>query len=132
MQKRRIALGLAIATIISTPVFGATGNIITYNDGNGSGGGSAIVTEDNITTPRTSEYVYDGDTKAGYWLHGKREFKLYSEMKGYKPYSGRASVTNGRDEHDDGGWKASEVWSKASVEWTIGLGTNKANYDYKK
>ncbi|GIN12613.1 hypothetical protein J26TS2_24800 [Shouchella clausii] len=70
-----------------------------------------------------------GNKDGGYWIRGKRDGQLVSEYKHYKK-EGRASVTNGKGYHKDGGWKKPEKWSKASLKWTF-TGTNKAYYDYR-
>lgn len=134
-------LSLCIATLLAcstcVPAFAAESNVHTYRNENG-GGGYAIVTQDDRISSEgislragvDSEYVYDGSTKAGYWIHGNRDGRLVSEMKAYSPYDGRASVTNGKGIYDDGGWQPADTWSKAAVAWTS-AGTNKANYDYR-
>lgn len=137
-MKKIVSLGLAMLIGCSTCItaFAANDNVVTYKTENG-GGGYVIVTEDDIIPPEgvalrapSSEYVYDGNTKAGYWVHGNRSGTLVSEMKSYDPYEGRASVTNGAGDYEDGGWQPADTWSKASLTWSF-WGTNKANYDYR-
>src|SRR6478735_1754253 len=74
-----------------------------------------------------STLATSGNMDGGYWIRGKRNGDVISEYKHYKK-EGRASVTNGRGYHDDGGWKAKEKWSRASKDWTF-RGINKAYYD---
>lgn len=71
-----------------------------------------------------------GNKDGGYWIRGKRDGQVVSEYKHYTN-QGRASVTNGAGHHEDGGWKAKDIWSKADRDWTF-FGVNKSYYDYRK
>lgn len=123
-----IVISIVCLTIV--PSFAAVSNStkhITENDG---GGFEVVLENDGNTRATKSKTIYDGNTRAGYWIYGNRSGTLVSEMKGYEPYEGRASVTNGVGDYEDGGWQPPNHWSKASLTWTFS-GTNKANYDYR-
>lgn len=134
MKKLLIGI-LAITCILGSTLtsFADINKVVVYN-----GGGYVVVEEnDSINenefsrTGVSSGYVYDSsDKKAGYWIRGKKDDLVISKMKAYSPYEGRASVVNGEGDDDDGGWKPTGIYSKASAIWTKS-GINKAFYDYR-
>ena len=84
-------------------------------------GGSEVI------SAKTQAGLTSGKKDGGYWIRGKDGSMLVSKYKHYKT-QGRASVTNGEGDYDDGGWKPVDVYSEASADWTSS-GTNKAYYD---
>ncbi|MFB1097230.1 hypothetical protein [Terribacillus sp. JSM ZJ617] len=126
--------GVLLAGVI---VGGISGGVSASSNGITENGNSEVIKADQGVT---EGYVKDTQTgftinaesgaiSGGYWIRGKRDGRVVSEFKHYTK-EGRASVTNGAGYHDDGGWKAQDVWSKADLDWSF-WGTNKAYYDYK-
>ncbi|MFP7253678.1 hypothetical protein CHH91_03350 [Virgibacillus sp. 7505] len=126
--------GVLLAGVI---VGGISGGVSASSNGITENGNSEVIKADQGVT---ESYVKDTQTgftinaesgaiSGGYWIRGKRDGRVVSEFKHYTK-EGRASVTNGAGYHDDGGWKAQDVWSKADLDWSF-WGTNKAYYDYK-
>lgn len=64
----------------------------------------------------------------GWWRRGKDGNRNVSEYQHYS-HNGKASCENGNGTFHDGGWQRPNVWSKASVGWTI-FGGNKAYYNH--
>lgn len=64
----------------------------------------------------------------GWWRRGKNGDRNVSEYQHYTK-NGHASCENGNGTFSDGGWKSPNVWSKASVGWTV-FGGNKAYYNH--
>ncbi|MCT4583807.1 MAG: hypothetical protein N4A54_02685 [Peptostreptococcaceae bacterium] len=134
-----LAIAMGMMTATSLVAFANFDNVVQFGN-DGSGNGYAIVENqelntDNLNTFRSatkSKYIKDSrGNKILYWIYGEKSGKVTSKAKAYKGYYGRASVTNGEGEYDDGDWKKAGKWSEASAPWTK-AGTNKANYDYKE
>ena len=64
----------------------------------------------------------------GWWRRGRLGNRNISEYQHYTK-SGHASCENGNGTFSDGGWKAPNVWSRASVGWTV-FGGNKVYYNH--
>ncbi|SNZ02463.1 hypothetical protein SAMN05421503_0115 [Terribacillus aidingensis] len=129
--------GLAGALLAGVIVGGLSGGVSASSSGLTENGGSEIiessqgVTESYVKDTQSgfSTNATSGEISGGYWIRGKRDGRVVSEYKHYQK-EGRASVTNGAGYHDDGGWKAKNVWSKADLDWSF-WGTNKSYYDYR-
>ncbi|MGE9833152.1 hypothetical protein [Streptococcus orisratti] len=118
----------ALAVLLAVPSI----TTVFVNTENEAGGGSVIVTDNDVIDPTlraTPQYIYNKGKKIGYWISGKRDGKVVSEYKAYTG-EGFASVTNGKGNYNDGGWQPAESWSRASLTWTR-EGTNRANYNYR-
>ncbi len=118
---KKVVLPLSLVGMLalcSTSVFAEGLDISKYGKGS------------EIIDGRTRDGITSGSMDGGYWIRGKRGTKLISEYKHYKT-KGRASVTNGIGDYNDGGWKEADTFSKASVEWTS-KGINRAYYDNKQ
>ncbi|WP_366248308.1 hypothetical protein [Terribacillus aidingensis] len=137
MKVSKFKKGLTGVLLAGVIVGGISGGVSASSNGITENGNSEVIKADQGVT---ESYVKDTQTgftinaesgaiSGGYWIRGKRDGRVVSEFKHYTK-EGRASVTNGAGYHDDGGWKAQDVWSKADLDWSF-WGTNKAYYDYK-
>lgn len=127
-MKKTIITGLLTLVCVAgaVPVFASAPSQINGKMENVDSYTSVVETKDpkNGGMLRIDSSAVDG----GWWRRGHDGNRNISEYQHYTK-TGHASCENGNGTFSDGGWKAPNVWSKASVGWTV-LGGNKVYYNH--
>lgn len=96
--------------------------------------GGSVIVEISHTASRSNGYTVNTTISSGNqhgdWSYGESGSFMFSQTIS-RTGQGRASVTSGSGEYDDGGWKPINSISTAMVRWTWS-GTNRANWDLKQ
>lgn len=125
---------MCLIGLVAITAIGST-NVQASTFGRTATGGYQIFEEGAVQgiVPFTTTTIQSG-TQTGQWqslLTGiPGTGRVESNVQNTSGGQGRASVTNGAGEFDDGGWRPSPQWSRASARRTI-TGTNRTNWDLR-